>query len=123
MHIHKSTLFTPSPQTSYKIGLSCFMQTPSKGINTEMETAANSNSKVRGETHGERRVTRRCDRLQVQAYSYHQPSYTLQCPSGCAGQRKILTVLLLAGWNEYTEHQSFIWDYIYRHRNTNDHCT
>lgn len=28
--------------------------------------------------------------------------YMQQCLSGCAGQSKILTVLLLAGWNGYS---------------------
>lgn len=64
--------------------------------------------------HSEWQVKRCCEWLNVQPYSYHQPVYMQQCPSGCAGQSKILTVLLLAGWNGYSMTLSvrcFIWQY------------
>lgn len=52
--------------------------------------------------HTEQQMKRWSDWFNVQPYSYHQPVYMQLCPSGCAGQSKILTVLLLAEWNGYS---------------------
>lgn len=53
-------------------------------------------------THSGWQAKRCCDWLDVQPHSYHQPVYMQQTPSRCTGKSKILTVLLLAGWNGYS---------------------